>query len=1321
MPNPGRRARQTAESGRRSVTRAFLRGLRFFANAIIAAVVLFCTLLLLIRFLIFPNIGDFREHIATGLASTLGAPVTIGALDAGWDGWNPRLRVEDFAIHDRDAAGAPPALQFPRVDLVVAWTSLAVFDLRLKELSIERPQLSVRRDREGRLHVAGLTIDPDANNDDTGVTDWLLRQREIVVRDALLIWDDELRNSPQLVLDNVQFRLERSFIGHRFRLVGEPPAELAAPIDFRGEVTGSAFKDWRGAKGRFYVRLDYADVGLWREWVPALRPVEAGQGALRMWFDFADGQPTDVVADVELSGVRTRFANDLPKLELAHLAGRLQWKREGLNRELLGRGVSFRLRDGLTQDPFELRLAVRRTVDDTIVGGTLSFDRLDVAPLTTLAAHLPLPDRWRDELAKLELHGDVSGGKLAWDGPPEELKEFSGSGSFRQLGIAATAAAAAAAPGVSGVSGSFAFDQAKGELKLDSRRMQVALPGVFPESLLLESASGHVGWARTDGEWKLKFSDMRFTSGRTSGTAKGSWQPSAEGPGTIELVSGLDRIEAQELWRYLPLTLDANLRDWLKSGIKAGTASDLRVTLSGDLAGYPFADARHGKFQASFKFAGGTLAYADHWPELTDVEGVARFEGAGMIIDAQSARVSGARLGPVTAQIANLGAQFPLLNIVGKATGSTAQFLAYMDASPVSGWIGHPFAGAQTVGDGELSLSIDLELGSDKDPRLAGDFQFVDNQLSLSGIPKLSRMNGKVEFTGDSVQANDLTAEALGGALRADVASGAEGLRVAAQGTTDLTTLRGIWEVPLLAQVSGTTNWRFVSSQRKDQSDWTFESSLKGANLVFPAPLGKTADASAPLKISRRNVPGKQREDFVTIDYRGNLRAIAHRVHGKDGATIDRAVVLLGPESAKAVDANRPGLWIQGQIEDLDVDEWLAFGATQKPREEAAGSDGGLTLAGVDLATTRTDIFGRALHDLKVAATRGENGWRLRLDGREVKGTAVWSGPTTALPHGQLISRLTRFQTPGPAELRPRQGTSAPEEKGGEVWPKLDIVADALVSRGHDLGRFEFLAQPVGTDWKITKLALTNPAGRIDASGWWRSAKNLQTTELDVDLAVTDAGLFLQQFGYPVAVRKAPTKIHGKFEWAGAPNDFDYPTLSGIFRMETGAGQFTKIDPGIGKLLGVLSLQALPRRITLDFSDVFSEGFAFESITGDFRVQRGQMHTDNLKLVGPAANVNISGEVDLAAERQRLNVHVQPALSTSVSAGATVLLLANPLIGAAVGAGALLAQNILDNPIGKMFSFDYLVTGGWSDPQVERVTTRPGLGDTLPGQEYSTR
>jgi len=273
------------------------------------------------------------------------------------------------------------------------------------------------------------------------------------------------------------------------------------------------------------------------------------------------------------------------------------------------------------------------------------------------------------------------------------------------------------------------------------------------------------------------------------------------------------------------------------------------------------------------------------------------------------------------------------------------------------------------------------------------------------------------------------------------------------------------------------------------------------------------------------------------------------------------------------------------------------------------------------------------------------------------------------------------------------------------------------VSKERNLGHLELLARPRGSEWRIDRLVLANDNGRLEAEGAWRVLDRAQQTKLDIILDVKEAGGFLATFGYPDSVQGAPTKIDGQLVWAGAPHEFDFPTLSGTFHIGVGAGRFTRIEPGLGKLIGVLSLQALPRRVSLDFRDVFSEGFAFDEINGNVRITNGVMATSNLKLAGPAAKVEISGETDLAKETQRLSVRVQPALSSSVSAGAALLFLANPIVGAVVGAGSLLAQTIMHDPIEKIFSYEYAVSGSWSDPIVTRnASATASAPPQLPGQ-----
>src|SRR6266581_277511 len=229
-------------------------------------IVIFALLLLGVRFIAFPRLEHNRDELSRLLTRQIGQPVEIASLDTGWDGWNPRVDIHGFRLLDRENGSSFVTL--PHVRLVVAWTSFVALDLRLKELTIDGLQLALRRDLNGMLHVAGMTIDPLGTREDQRLTNWLMRQPSIFIHNAELAWRDEHAGGSELVLSRVELRLENRFGHHRFGLTGAPPAELAAPLDLRGDFTGTSFADARALTGRVYARMDYADVAAWREWLP---------------------------------------------------------------------------------------------------------------------------------------------------------------------------------------------------------------------------------------------------------------------------------------------------------------------------------------------------------------------------------------------------------------------------------------------------------------------------------------------------------------------------------------------------------------------------------------------------------------------------------------------------------------------------------------------------------------------------------------------------------------------------------------------------------------------------------------------------------------------------------------------------------------------------------------------------------------------------------------------------------------------------------------------------------------------------------------------
>jgi uncharacterized protein YhdP len=282
---------------------------------------------------------------------------------------------------------------------------------------------------------------------------------------------------------------------------------------------------------------------------------------------------------------------------------------------------------------------------------------------------------------------------------------------------------------------------------------------------------------------------------------------------------------------------------------------------------------------------------------------------------------------------------------------------------------------------------------------------------------------------------------------------------------------------------------------------------------------------------------------------------------------------------------------------------------------------------------------------------------------------------------------------------------NAVESKGADLsrrLPALDLAVDDFSINGHRLGKLEVTAQPVRDSWQIDNLSLVNPDGKLSMQGSWKLVAGDDLTNAKIIVDSNNIGKLLDRFGYGQVLQRGSGSLQGELSWRGSPMSPDYSSLSGEFKIKVQSGQFAKVDPGVARLLGVLSLQSLRRRLTLDFRDIFGEGFAFDRIEGDSKVTHGVLATDNLVIVGPAAQVSFKGEADLGKETQRLRVRIVPTVGDSIAVGAGVAL-ANPI----VGVGAFLLQRVLKDPLGRLISYEYDVSGNWADPQVVRVGQSP--------------
>ncbi len=1245
----------------------------------------FAILVLVLRYGVLPHIDGYRGELERMLTDSLGLKVTIAAIGADWQGLNPRLALHGLQV--LDAAGRP-ALSFDRVHAVVSWTSIPLLALRLDRLEINGPTLAMRREADGVLYVAGIRMNTEAEQGD--VSDWILKQGHIVIRDATLQWHDIQRGAPPLELKHVHLRLDNGGSRHRFGLTAQPPAAMAAQIDVRGDFRGRNFDRLEAWEGEAYAELAYADLAVWRQWIDYPLELPQGSGALRLWVEVAEKSLTSVTADVAADNVQLRLQPELPLLDLAALNGRITVRlpRDGF--EVGGRQLALATRDGVRVAPTDFNLSWR-AVDAKAKGrGELTADGLDLDALAKLAAHLPLAAGTRQRLVELMPRGKLFDVTLGWSGTADTAESYAVRARFDQFGINPRAGM----PGCAGISGSLEGDEKGGRITLASRGAALMLPEAFHEPRMeLEQLNAQASWSVADGGLDVQLKSLSFENRDASGSAFGHYRTTGRDPGAIDLTARLTRGSADAVWRYLPRVIVPEVRDWLKHSIVGGRSDDTRLRLKGELKDFPFADSKLGLFRVSGRFAGATLRFAPGWPELTKIGGELLFEGKRMLITANQGAVYGASVSGATAEIADLGSSDPMLAIKGRAAGPTADFLRYVAVSPLADWIDHFTDAMRASGNGTLQLALQIPLARMDKSKAQGEYVFANNQIEVEpGAPPLSAASGRVQFSESTLAMRGVSATLFGSPMSLSAETRDGGVAISAQGSTGIAGLRQHFDLALFDHLSGSASWRGSVNIRRHKADVQFDSNLQGVSSSLPEPLNKTAGEVLPLHIERSTLQETAvmaREtasrELIRVTLGSVVNATLSRRTANGRSAIERGMIGIN-ETPQA--APQQGVLVTGTFKSLNLDAW---------RRLLRGGDGSappLPVTMVSLKAAELSAFGQQLTHFGLHAALSDDVWRGEVESRELAGDLTWRSQGK----GRLQARLKQLSV---VEVKPQPATDVGpvDEEEIKELPGLDVVADSFSLRSKKLGRLELQAVNRGNLWHIEKLSIRNPDGTLEAEGQWRAGIGSGATQLDFRIDAADVGLLLERLGYGMGVKRGTAKLQGKVAWAGAPSAIDYPSLDGSLSLEAHRGQFAKLEPGVGRLLGVLSLQALPRRISLDFRDVFSEGFAFDSIAGSIGLRRGVMETQNLSIQGPSAKVLMTGDVSLVSETQNLKVRVQPTLSETVAIGAAVV---NPVVGLA----AYVAQKVLKDPIEQMFAYEYGVTGTWADPKVEKLAVR---------------
>jgi len=1240
-------------------------------------------LALALRFWILPNISAYEGLLEEAASAAVGQPVDVGALEAGWHGLNPRVVLRDVRI--QPPAGAP--LLLPRVEAVASWLSLPLFDMRLAHLLIDRPQVALSRDAAGLITLAGIPL--NASGQPSPFPDWLLRQPRILVKDAELTWLDEKLKAPPLRFSQVRLLLENRFGRHRFGGVALPDSDAAGRLELRGDFRGDGVRDLASWNGEAYARVDDARLDNWGRWVPwAQGSVKGGVGNLRFWLDVENGEVSGLLGDARLEEVVIKLHPDLPDMDFDSLGGRIGWSSDHDSQSYFVEKLRFQ-RAGITQsEPASLRLSLAPDGKGGYRGVGATASNLRLETVTALAGALPLPRQGRELLDTLKPRGLVESGEGHW--------ESDGRYNLKLRLREAGAQAYGKLPGISGLSARIQANQDGGRVELDSSGLHLDWPRVFRHALAFNHLRAHADWRAGKDGLRLDFDVERIANADLEGGAQGRIELPRAGSARVDLGARLSHGRAAAVYRYLPHAVSENAYAWLRDSLQGGHADDVRLTLRGDLRHFPF-DRGGGVFNIAINMVDGVLRYSPDWPLIRGIHGKLRFHDKAMTLEANSGGILATRIGAVKVVIPDLvHSRDEIVLVDGQVQGDTQAFLDFIRQSPVHDHTDGFTAPFKAHGRGELSLRLRLPVRRLEAATVSGSFSMQDNRLEPGGgLPLIEAITGSVRFTDKDMQARDVRVRVAGMPAVVDLEAGGApgqkgGVRIGARGRIGADRLKAEMPAALAERLSGATDWRAEIGLSADgRMQLAITSDLSGLRINLPAPLGKNAADVIPLRVTRR--PGDDTRSSLHVRYGEQVAARAELEHGMPA----KIQVRLGPGDAPA--PTDPGLWISGNLRFIDLDAWLAL-RLHEGAERQGGEDP--RLRGAQVTFNEARVLGRRLHDTSVRLSPAGRGWQASLAGRELV------GEVTTVPKDGKTRVLANFKRLSLPDAEPG-AAPIPGQRADASLGALDLVVGKLTWKGHELSDLRLALAPAKGGYQVEHFQVAMPESRLEGKGVLAEHPR-QTTRMDLKLDSGSLGKMLANLGKPGLVKDGPMQVSGQIGWTGGLEDFSLATLFGDLEVKVRQGQFLKADPGAAKLLGILSLQALPRRIALDFRDVFSEGFAFQDITGNIHLERGSAYTNNLRMNGAAARVSMSGVIDLRRESQNLLVSVQPRLDDSLAVAGALL------GGPAVGLGAFIAGKVLKDPVGRATTFEYAITGGWAEPNVSRLARRAAEGAGAP-------
>ncbi|MGN6283287.1 YhdP family protein [Frateuria sp.] len=1232
--------------------------------------------------LLLPLLARNPQWVAAQLSERLHRPVSFASMEGHWRGSGPLFVMRDVTVGPGPGGGSP--LHLPESELKIdfgAWLlpSRHMLDLRARGL-----ELDLSHDAQGRWHVNGIGGPEGGARQDFSMGPVSLG---IWLRDLRLIVTDEVSGRRYAVRAD-QLRLSRQ--GSRVRF-GVLLQREGASGQWHG--AGSFRED--GSEGRLWLAGDRLDLrAMLGDVAMDGYAAKRGTGNIAAWLDWKDRKVVRATVRFELADLA--IAGPAGTASVPALRGLA-----GISRSADGYEIRYADDRGGA-----LALALHEP-DGALRVGMAARD-LDLAPLLPWLALKPgLAPSLGAWLGSGHPHALLKQATFQWS-RAEGVQGL--QASFSNAGIAA----AGKLPGVSRLAGTLRGDAQGFSLELPAQATVVDFTPEYRKPFVLPRLGGTLAAWHAGGAWQLGMDPLAFQGEGFAGSARGTIAlPDDGGRPFLDLYAHVDhaQVPAAKLF-WSPGTMSPHAVEWLDRALVAGTVDEGDLVVRGSLADWPF---RHneGRFEAHARISGLTLDYGEEWPQATGLSVEASFVDNGMLAEARGGESLGIKLERAVALIPDFSDTTIDLNVQGN--GSGASLMNFLRQSPIAREQAGTLAKLRLGGSAAFGFHLSLPVKDLSAMRLEGSAQLADADVDAPEWKlRLDKLAGPVSFDAHGVHAGPLAGSFRGQPSTLDLAiADATGQ----PGTVLSARLQGRFAIAELVQ--GLPELEWLGEAAEGRSDYTLgfditrgsgdasvqtlsaDSTLAGTALKLPVPLSKPADAVLPLHLTL-GVPVENARLDVAL---GEVMRARFRLPAGDTQPLAAAIAF-----GTAMPDNLPdqGLRIRGHAAALDVSGWVQHAV-------AGSSSDGPGLESIDAQADRALVFEHDFPDMHIKAVPGTGGLAIDVDSPAMAGHV--DVPAADLRKRGITARLQRLYwpqaapapdgkpaaepakavapaAPGTVVQRPAEPVANPAATGIDPasLPPFHLWIGDLRLGTARLGEARLETWPTGQGMHIDQLRALSKSVQLNASGDWNGTAQASQTHMRIDFAAQNLGSMLTAFGYEGLFSGGKTHAVLDASWPGAPTSFALANMTGTLAVDVSHGRIPEVAPGVGRLFGLVSVAELPRRLTLDFGDVFGKGLAFDSIKGDFRFADGDASTDNLKIRGPAADIDIHGRTGLRARDYDQQVYVVPHVGNSLPVVGAVV--AGP-VGAAAG---FAVQGLLGKGLNKAASARYHVTGSWDQP-----------------------